>query len=181
MGLVDRDVAGVEPNAVRLFLSTIGGCTTSFLFEAGASPGATDVASLAQSSQVLSAGGAPAGSYYVRVRGRNQFGTGPYSAVLPVSVPACIARPVEVSDLSATVVGNHVTLTWTPPAPPPGRPTTYYELDVRTPTGGAITRILLPAVSSVSDSGASGSYAIDLYAGNACSMDSVAAILVTVP
>ena len=135
MGLVDRDVAGVEPNAVRLFLSTIGGCTTSFLFEAGASPGATDVASLAQSSQVL----------------------------------------------SATVVGNHVTLTWTPPAPPPGRPTTYYELDVRTPTGGAITRILLPAVSSVSDSGASGSYTINLYAGNACSMDSVAAILVTVP
>lgn len=171
MGIIDRDSAGVAPDTVRLLSSTHGGCATSFLVEAGTSPGVANVASFEQPGAVLSAGAGPAGNYDVRVRGRNQFGLGADSAVLPVSVPNCSTeRPDEVDDLAASVVGHQVTLTWTAPATPPGRPITYYEIALlsgRAP-GAPAPRFLLPAVSSVSGILPSGTYSIALYAGNAC-------------
>jgi len=111
VGLVDRRLAEVEPNTVRLFLSTFGGCATSFLVEAGASPGAANVASL-ETSQVL--------------------------------------------------LSDQVTLTWTPPAQP----------------------FLFPATAtSFTASVPSGTYAVQLYAGNACGSfgPGIASVIFTVP
>ncbi len=176
IGLLNRDLAGVAPDAVRVFMSAFGGCATSYLVEAGTSPGATNVASFEQAGVLLSAGGVPPGNYYMRVRGKNQFGVGPYSAVLPVSVPGCPTEgPQEVDDLTATVVGNSVTLTWTPPVAPPGRPITYYELALlhAAPPATPAPRILLPgAVSTITATVPSGTYRLLIYAGNACNSES---------
>jgi hypothetical protein len=187
MGLVDRQSAGVEPGTVRLFLSALGGCATSYLVEAGTSPGAANLASFEHTGVLLSASGAPAGSYYVRVRGRNQFGIGPYSSVLPVSVPDCPPEWTEIgSDLSATVVGHQVTLTWTPPVPAPqvGGPITYYEL-AQLNDGSPESppqRFLIPVtLNSFSATVPSGTYAVGLFAGNSCRSDAVASVLVNVP
>lgn len=186
VGMVDRRSTELEPNTLRLFLSTFGGCATSYLVEAGTSPGAANVASIETSDFLLSAPGVPAGNYYVRVRGRNQFGLGPYSPVLPVSVPNCPSEWTELgSDLTATVVGHQVTLTWTPPTPAPqhGGPVTYYELarlDGR--PGSPPQAILFPlTVTSVSVNAPSGTYAVGLWAGNTCRSDVVAAVVFTVP
>lgn len=184
IGLANRDLAGVAPDTVRVFLSAFGGCATSYLVEAGTSPGATNVASFEQPGVLVNAGGVPAGDYYLRVRGRNQFGVGPYSAVLPVSVPACPSeRPDEVDALTATVVDHTVTLTWTPAATPPGRPITYYEfalLDVA-PLGTPPPRYLFPgAATTLTVTLPSATYRVLIYGGNACGSESGAAVTFTV-
>ena len=187
VGMADRRRNDTQPNTVQLFLSTFGGCATSYLVEAGTSPGAANVASLETSAFLLSAPNVPAGNYYVRLRGRNQFGLGPYSPVLPVSVPGCPSGWTELgSDLTATVVGHQVTLSWTPPTPAPqhGGPVTYYELarlDGR-PPGSPPEPVLFPAtVTSVSVTVPSGTYAVGLYAGNTCRSDVLASVAFTVP
>ena len=187
VGTVDRQVAGVEPNTVRLYMSTFGGCATSYLVEVGTTPGAANVASFESIGVLLTAGGVPPGNYYVRVRGRNQFGIGPYSPVLPLSVPGCSAQWMEIgSEMTASVVGHQVTLTWTPPTPAPvvGGPVTYYELarlNGGTP-GSPPARILIPVTTtSVSTTLPSGTYAVGLYAGNTCRSDSLGSILFDVP
>jgi hypothetical protein len=187
MGLVDRESAGVEPDTLRLFLSALGGCATSYLVEAGTSPGAANLASFEHTGVLLSVSGVPAGSYYVRVRGRNQFGLGPYSSVLPVSVPDCPPGWTELgSDLTATVVGHQVTLAWTPPVPAPqvGGPITYYEL-AQLNDGSPESppqRFLIPVTSnSFSATVPSGTYAVGLFAGNSCRSDAVASVIFSVP
>jgi hypothetical protein len=188
MGLVDRESAGVEPGTVRLFVSAFGGCATSYLVEAGTIPGAANAASFEHTGGVLlSVSGVPPGIYYVRVRGRNQFGLGPYSSVLPVSVPDCPAMWTELgSDLTATVVGHQVTLTWTPPVPAPqvGGPITYYEL-AHLNDGSPESppqRILIPVTqNSFSTTVPPGTYAVGLFAGNSCRSDAVASVLFNVP
>ena len=190
LGMVDRRSAEAEPSTVRLFLATFGGCATSYLVEAGTSPGVANVASIETSQFLLSAVGVPTGSYYVRVRGRNEFGIGPYSAVLPVSVPGgCPPELTEIgSVLTAAVVGHQVTLTWTPPVPAPqGGPITYYELarlDGR-PPGSPTLPFLLPGTArSFTATVPSGTYAVGLYAGNACwssGPTGIASVSFTVP
>ncbi len=189
VGLVERRSINAEPNTVRLFLSTFGGCATSYLVEAGTSPGAANVASLETPDFVLSAAGVPAGSYYVRVRGRNQFGIGPYSQVLPVSVPDCTSEwTQQSSNVNATIVGHQVTLTWTPTAPslPPerGGPFTFYELALLSgrPPGAPLQPFLIPiTTTSVSASLPSGTYDVVLITGNACTSEVVGGVTFTVP
>lgn len=185
IGLANRDLAGVTPDTVRVFLSAFGGCATSYLVEAGTSPGATNVASFEQPGVLVNAGGVPSGDYYLRVRGRNQFGVGPISAVLPVSVPACPSeKPGEVDAITATVLGHDVTLNWTPAAAPPGRPITYYEfalLDVA-PSGTPPLRYLVPgAATSLSTTLPSATYRVLIYSGNACGSESGAIVSFKVP
>lgn len=185
LGLVDRQSAGVSSGDVRLFMSAVGGCATSYLVEAGTTPGGSNVASFEQAGVLLAAPAVPPGNYYVRVRGKNQFGVGPYSAVLPVSVPDCVAEgPDEIDNLKATVVGPVVTLTWTAPVTPPGRPITYYELARLdgVPAGQPPPRILIPsAVTSFSATVPPGTYTISLFAGNACGTGTTDALRFTVP
>ncbi len=186
MGTVSRDLAGGVADSVRLFLGASGGCATGYRIEVGTSPGTANVASIQQAGVLLSADAVPSGSYYVRVTGINQFGPGRSSEVLPVAVPDCSATvPVEESlNFGSTVVGHQVTLTWTPPVTPPGRPVTYYEIALLN-TGTVHEpnpRILLPTTaSSFSTSVPSGTYAIGLHPGNACGSWMGGSLTFTVP
>lgn len=185
MGLVSRNLAGVVSDSVRLFLSSYGGCATSYSIEVGTSPGAANVALIEQAGVLLNADGVPPGTYYVRATGRNQLGLGPSSAVLAVSVPDCSTGMLgEIDDFRVTVAGNQVTLNWTPPVTPPGRPITYYEIGL---LNGVVNdqphpRFLIPtAVSSFSANVPSGAYLINLNAGNACDTWTTDGLAFTVP
>lgn len=170
-GLVTREVTGAGPNDVRLRPASWGGCASSFLLEAGTTPGSANAGTFSLPGGVLAASGVPAGSYYVRVRGQNQYGLGPYSAVLPVSVPPCTTIEQDDYQLTATVNGSQVSLNWTPGAPPPGGPATFYEIATAAPSvpSEAWARVLLPApATSVSASVPAGHYSVILMAGNPC-------------
>lgn len=185
IGMLTRDMS-VGPNSLRVRMTAFGGCARSFLVEAGTSPGAANVASFEQTSVLLDASGVPSGTYYLRIRAKNERGVGAYSPVLPLAVPACPTElPDEVDDLTATVSGQTVTLSWTPPVTPPGRPITYYEFEVVNagPPGTPRPRALLPGASStISATLPSGTYQVLIYAGNACGAESGSGIVTfTVP
>ncbi len=171
IGLANREASGTGPNDVRLRLGSWGGCASSFLVEVGTSPGSANLGTFTQAAHFLTASAVPAGNYYVRVRGQNQFGLGPHSAVLPLSVPACTTIEERDEQLAATVNGNQVTLNWTPGPQPPGGLATFYEVALFAPSVPleAWSRVLLPApATSISASVPSGPYTVALVAGNSC-------------
>jgi hypothetical protein len=171
IGLANREASGNVGNDVRLRLASWGGCASNFLVEVGTSPGSANVGTFSFPSGVLSASAVPAGNYYVRVRGQNQFGLGPHSAVLPVSVPACTTIDQTDYQLTASVSGTQATLNWTPGPPPPGGAPTFYEIAIFAPSVPleAWPRVLLPAsATSISASVPPGPYTVALVAGNGC-------------
>lgn len=174
LAMPERQSTGPATNAIRVLLSSWGGCASSYLVDIGTTPGGTDIASFEQTALVLQATGVPAGAYYARMRAKNQFGVGPASEVVSLTVPACAQAPDEVDDLKAVVVGNVVTLSWTAPAAPAGRPVTYYELELVSgvPPGQPRPRYLLPTTAtSVSAALPPGTYSLLIHAGNACASE----------
>ena len=183
-GLVTRETTGTAPTDVRLRFAAWGGCASNYRVEVGTTPGSANIGTFSVPGGVLAASAVPAGNYYVRVRAENQFGLGPHSAVLPVSVPAC--TPIDETDyqVTPTVNGNQLTLTWTPGAPPPGGPPTFYEVAIFAPSVPleAWPRVLLPTpVTSISASVPSGPYTIALVAGNGCGSWLAGSATFTVP
>ena len=100
------------------------GCpATSFLLQAGSAPGLANIAQINMGGQLGVAAMVPAGNYYVRVIGSNQFGTSPPSEdlLMRVAVNALTEtiRPngVVSFDVTLTQTGTYIgTLTWIDPA-----------------------------------------------------------------
>ena len=183
-GLVTREATGTGPTDVRLRLATWGGCASTFLVDVGTTPGSANVGTFGLGGGVLAASAVPAGNYYVRVRGQNQFGIGPYSGVLPLSVPSCATEAFTFYPVTAVVNGNQVTLHWTPAPSPLGGPPTFYEIAIEAPSipTEALSRVLLPTpVTSFSANVPSGTYSIMLIAGNKCGAWRAGATTFTVP
>jgi hypothetical protein len=97
-----------------------GDAATSFVIEAGSSPGSTDLAVFDTGSPVtaLTITGVPPGTYFVRVRARNASGTsGPSNEVVvvvgttPLPGP-CAPTPSAPTNLASTVSGLSFTLQW---------------------------------------------------------------------
>ncbi len=183
VGLVTRESTGAGPTDVRLRFAAWGGCASSYLVDVGTTPGSANVGTFAVPGGVLATSAAPAGNYYVRVRGQNQFGLGPFSRVVPVSVPACSTVVEDDYGLTATVSASQVTLNWTPGAPPAGGPPTFYELAIFTPSvpADAWPHVLLPTVTSFSASVPPGQYTVALVAGNGCGTWIAGLVTFTVP
>jgi hypothetical protein len=87
-------------------------CLSFVQLEAGSGPGLSDVLVSRLPASRFS-GIAPAGQYYVRIRGGNQYGLSAPSNELPVTVGGCVNS--APGGLSATVQGRTVSLTWTRP------------------------------------------------------------------
>src|SRR5262245_49245211 len=90
-----------------------------FLIEAGSAATLSDLARVDTGSSVpsLIVHNVPDGAYYVRVRAIGSDGIpGPASAEIIVRVGACGAPPLAPADLTATVNGSQVFLSWTAPA-----------------------------------------------------------------
>jgi predicted phage tail protein len=96
---------------------------TSYVIQAGSSPGAANLARFNTGNASTSfAASAPAGLYYVRVSAANQCGVGPPSN--EVSFTSGADRPGAPQDLAWLVSPERVvTLSWS--APTAGTPTAY--------------------------------------------------------
>lgn len=186
IGFVGRD-SSAAPGTLRLLLASGDGCATTYELEAGTTPGANNIGTFTNLGQALVVPTPPPGVYYVRARGRNAFGAGALSDVLPIAVPACDPalgqRPPDGPfNIKAAVVGNTVTLTWT--QSPGGPPQTFQELLLLHLRVGAqpVPTLLFPAAAtSVSATVPSGLYHVAILGGNACGKSDVDAVQFTVP
>lgn len=98
---------------------------TSYVIEAGSSPGASDRTphgglDTGSTERVFSAIGVPDGTYYIRVRARNASGVSAPTADLTARVGAagpvpCGAPPNAPTNLTTTVSGTTVAMAWSPP------------------------------------------------------------------
>jgi hypothetical protein len=107
--------ATVTGTTVRLDWDPVLEAVVSHRIEAGSAPSLANLAILntGTTSTTLTVNGVPSGVYYVRVRavGPDNI-AGPASNEIVVRVGACSAAPGAPSNLSATVPGNTVNLTW---------------------------------------------------------------------
>lgn len=167
---------------VALFMNSVARCATSFLVDAGSAPGLADLAQFERASQVFLSSTVPAGSYYVRIRGRNALGIGPYSEVVPVSVPDCIAQaPAVPTNLTAQVTGGSATLSWSV-ATPPTFPPTFTEVFLYHVPQSPPPSVLIPSgATSITAAVAPGDYRVGIAVGNACGKSYSNVISFTVP
>jgi len=96
-----------------------GGCeVTSYLVEAGSSPGAQNITTMGTGSTSVTVDRVPPGTYYVRVRAHNAYGDSGSSNEISGTVgpPPCTAAPSAPTDLSGSTSGGTVTLWWTAPS-----------------------------------------------------------------
>lgn len=77
--------ASVSAHAVSLAWSNIGGAS-GFVVDVGLAPGRTDLAIFVGNTTTVAFAGVPSGTYFVRVRGGNEFGGGRPSAEIQVVV-----------------------------------------------------------------------------------------------
>jgi glucose/arabinose dehydrogenase len=101
---------------------------TSYVLEAGAAPGGSELGIVpttgAQTS--LTFAGIPPGTYFVRVKSVGPGGTSLASneATIVVGASGCVGAPPSPTDLAAVVVSRSVTLTWNVPSTSEG-PTSF--------------------------------------------------------
>ncbi len=100
------------------------GPATSYVLEAGLSPGST-FAAVPVAGTTFSVPGVPPGTFFLRVRALNGAGGGPASAELRLRVGAGgVILPEPPSNFETSVVGGRLTMTWSP-AETGVRPTSY--------------------------------------------------------
>ncbi len=110
-----------------------GGAATSYILEAGVSPGTTIVTIPVNTTSYLAAA-VPPGTFYVRVRGVNAAGTGAPSAEVVLTVTASGSSPLEPpTNVVAFMSGGLLTLTWAAPAT--GGVPTGYVVEAGSATG----------------------------------------------
>ena len=110
---------------------TSGGKATSFVLEAGLSPGST-VVTLASATTSLTVPAVPPGTFFVRVRGVNAVGVGSPSTEYTLTVTAGGIVPDSPAELVASTSAARLTVTWS--APDRG-PVDGYVLEVGSATG----------------------------------------------
>jgi hypothetical protein len=108
--------ASVSGSSVTLSWSApaSGDAPTSYVLEAGSAPGASNIALLDLQSTLTTFGsfGVPQGTYYLRMRAKNQAGvSGPSNEVVLVVGAGC-TLPGAPSGLGASVNGPIVSLGW---------------------------------------------------------------------
>lgn len=113
-GVPGQLVATVSGLSVAFTWGTASGAT-SYVLEAGSVTGGSDVARLNVGAATSLDGSAPAGVYYVRVRGTNPCSDGPASNELVVTLGTPVVLPGPPTNLAFTLDGTFVTLTWGPP------------------------------------------------------------------
>lgn len=108
-------VVGGQGHFAWVGADATGGDATVYHVEVGASPGTTAFA-FDTAAPFFDVGGVPGGRYYLRVRGSNEWGTGPVSAELALVVsPSGHTLPDAPQGLNASVAQSQATIAWTPP------------------------------------------------------------------
>ena len=162
-------LASVAGSTVTLSWSgPASSAVTTYVIEAGSSPGASNLANFATNSTetAFTANGVGAGTYYVRIRAANFGGVGPPSnEVLVVVTGGCVA-PTAPTNLAASVSGSTVALTWSA-----STAASTYVIDVGSAPGQSnilVADLGSSATSLVATNVAAATYFVRLRASNAC-------------
>lgn len=147
-----------------------GGTVSTYIIEAGSSPGASNLASFSTGSTATSffAPGVGAGTYFVRVRASNAGGTSAPSNEVVIIVGSGCPAPSAPSGLTASVAGSTVTLNWTA-----GAGATSYRLQAGSSPGQsnlADFDIGSAATTLVATNVGAGSYFVRVRSVNSCAI-----------
>jgi hypothetical protein len=137
-----------------------GSAPTSYVIEAGSTPGSSNITTFDTGSSAtgLTVTNVPAGTYFVRVRGRDASGTGPASNEVPVVVTGPGPAPglCEPRGLIATAIGSAVAIAWVEPPGAGGTCGTDRYLIQAGSAPGASDLIQIETVGLFSSHGATG-------------------------
>ena len=125
--------------------------------------------------------GAPLGTYYVRVRAASACGVSPPSNEIVVTVNGVVPLPDAPTGFVASVVGNVVTLSWTPPVS--GGTPAGYRLEAGYAPGAANAAVAPTTAPGLRASGVpSATYYVRVRAFNAAGLGpATPEVVVTVP
>ncbi|MGE3886898.1 MAG: hypothetical protein AB7H81_10730 [Vicinamibacterales bacterium] len=121
--------SGTDVRAALAWGAAFG--ANAYVVEAGSASGLADLAVLDVGPRLDYQTAAPPGTYFVRVRGRNDCGTGLASNEVIVQVGG--PPPAPPANLQFAVSGSTVTLSWD--APTTGAPPTFYRLEAGSAPG----------------------------------------------
>jgi subtilisin family serine protease len=143
-----------------------GALPTNYIIEAGTYPGGTNIGSFSVGT-VTSVTAAPgAGVYYIRIRAANNSGMSDPSAETSFSIGGASSPPGTPGALTATVTGDSVTLSWSPPMW--GGPPTHYRLEAGSSPGNyTLASINVGNVTSFTATPPAGIYYVRVLAVNA--------------
>ena len=114
--------------------SNTTGAPTSYVIDAGFSPGSIAISIPAGTGTSFSIPGIPPGTFYVRVRAVNSFGSSPPSNELTLGMSAVgVALPETPTNLQAFMLDGLLTMTWLQPAR--GGPATGYIVEAGSASG----------------------------------------------
>ncbi|MGH9176087.1 MAG: fibronectin type III domain-containing protein, partial [Vicinamibacterales bacterium] len=138
---------------------------TSYVLEAGAAAGGRGLAVVNVGAAPTFRASAPAGVYYVRVRGSNACGVGPASNEVIVTLGTPVVLPGPPANLTVTRSGSAVTLAWSPPTS--GGSAASYVLAAGTAPGLSDIVVVPLTSTTVSANAPPGSYFVRVHAVNA--------------
>ena len=126
------------------------GNVASYVLEVGSASGLSDILTTPLSVSTRTIGGdVGPGTYYIRVKAANACGTGPASSEVFAVVGSATAFPGIPENLTATVSGSNISLSWSPPSS--GGTPTGYVLEAGSGQGLAdIARLTLGPVTTFS-------------------------------
>jgi hypothetical protein len=162
--------AAVNGNTVTLTWTApaTGGVPASYVVEASLSPGGPSIAAFALVNTTLVVNSVPNGVYYARVRAVNTDGSSPPSNEVIVVVPgggACSTPPDAPTNLTSSVFGQMVTLTWSAPAA--GCPATGFAVQAGSAPGlSDLAVINVGATTTLSATAPPGNYYVRVVALN---------------
>jgi hypothetical protein len=164
----------------------LGARPAAYVIEGGDRPGATNLANFSTGNQdtSFSANGLPAGTYYVRMRSRNSFGSSATTReqAFVVGAAGCSGPPSVPLDQRATVTGSNVSLAW---RTSPESIVTGYRLLVGTASGVNNAGVFnVGPVTTFSATAPTGAFFVRLLALNACGVSAPsaeAAVIVGTP
>jgi hypothetical protein len=157
-----------------------GGQAASYVVEAGSAPGLANLyVGSAPAAPTTASANAPAGTYYIRVRAKNQGGvSGPSNEATAVVGSACVVPSAPT--LTGSRNGNLVTLSWSVAA---GGPVSHYVVQAGSSAGLAdLHNVAVGLATSVSGHVSPGTYFVRVFAQSGCGAGRLSnEFVVTVP
>ncbi len=173
--------AFVDGTSVDLEWGKARGNVARYILEVGSASGLNNIltTSFPESTTTLDTT-APPGTYFLRVKAANACGTGAASSEVFFTIGSGSTFPGSPSNLSATVAGSSVSLSWT--APTVGSPPTGYVLEAGSANGLAdLARVMLgPATTFSSGPVPPGTYYVRVRAVNAAGIGPLSSGVVVV-
>jgi predicted phage tail protein len=162
-------VATINGTAVTLSWTAPTGCApTSYVIQAGSTPGASNLANFSTGSTATSftAVGVGPGTYYVRVLSAANGAASVPSTEIVFTVGTCGTAPNPPTNLQATVSGSTIVFTWAPPAT--GCTPASYLLQAGTASGASnLASVAINGTSFTASGVGNGTYYVRVLAVNA--------------